>query len=100
VAFGFLGSYIEIWDLAKKQVLQKLRGSSGVINTLSFSPDGRRLLSGNHNGTFNLWGVHTGTPLQAWQAHTSGVRLLAFSPDGQRIFSTAEGSPYSVNVFE
>jgi WD40 repeat protein len=100
VAFGFLGSYIEIWDLAAKRLLLKLRDASGVINTLSFSPDGQRLLSGNHNGTFNLWGVRTGARLQAWQAHTSGVSLLAFGTEGRQIFSTAEGTPAAINVFE
>lgn len=100
VAFGFLGSYVEIWDLAAQKLRVRMRDASGVINALSFSPDGQRLLSGNHNGTFNLWGTRTGTPLQAWQAHTSGVGLVAFAPDGKRIFSTAEGSPYVVNVFE
>jgi WD40 repeat protein/serine/threonine protein kinase len=100
VAFGFLGSYVEVWHLAEQKLVRRLRNSDGIINTVAFSPDSQRLLSGNHNGTFTLWQVPTGAVIRSWRAHTSGVSRLAFAPDGQRIFSTAEGTPYTVNVFE
>src|SRR5205085_11925217 len=53
VAFAFLGYTVEVWDLATKKHVQTLRDSAGIINTLSFSPDSRCVLSGNYNGTFS-----------------------------------------------
>ncbi len=99
-AFAFLSGTIEVWDLTTETLVQTMRNGAGVINTIVFSPNGLNLLSGNHNGTFNLWSVQNGLTQWMWRAHTSGVNLLAFSPDGRRIISTADGTPYSVNVFD
>ncbi len=100
VAFAFLGRKVEIWELTTKKLLQTLRDSAGITDTVAFAPDGQHLLSGNHNGTFNLWDLQTGASLRAWQSHTSAVTRLAFSPNGKMILSTADGSPYAVSVFE
>lgn len=100
VAFGFLGYYLEVWDLNERKLVQTLRGSAGVPRTLAFAPDSQQLLSGNHNGTFNLWDIATGKALRTWQAHLSGVAQVAFTPKDRRILSTADGTPSLVNVFE
>jgi WD40 repeat protein len=100
VAFAFLSGAIELWDLASEKLVRTMRDSAGVINTLSFSPDSQCLLSGNHNGTYSKWAIATGGKLHSWRAHSSGVKLLTFSPDGRWIISTADGTPYSVNVFD
>lgn len=100
VAFAFLGRKVEIWDMDSKRLLQTLRGSAGITDTVTFAPDGQRVLTGNHNGTFNLWNLQTGAVMRAWQAHTSAVTRVLFAPNGKMILSTADGSPYAVNVFE
>jgi WD40 repeat protein len=100
VAFAFLGRKVEIWDLTTKKQLQTLRGSAGITDTVTFTPDGQRVLTGNHNGTFNLWNLQSGAVERAWQAHTSAVTRVIYAPNGKMLLSTADGSPYTVNVFE
>lgn len=100
VAFVFLDRKVEIWDLTTKKLLQTLRNSAGITDTVAFAPDGQQVLTGNHNGTFNLWDLKTGASLRAWQSQNSAVTRLAFAPNGKMILSTTDGSPRAVNVFE
>src|SRR5262249_3779318 len=53
--------------------------------------DGRRLVTGNWDGTVRLWDVQTGRPLHRMRGHTGWVLGVAFSPDGRRVASGGEG---------
>jgi WD40 repeat protein len=57
------------------------------------SPDGRFVLTGNHevNGDFelHLWDVVTGKQVRRFQAQRSGPLVVAFSRDGKRIVAGA-----------
>jgi len=64
------------------------------VASLSFSPDGKYLLSGGHDGTIRLWetasrrGLYVITINEPAVAIIPGVMSVAFSPDGQ-FFATA-----------
>src|SRR6202007_133224 len=54
----------------------------------AFSPDGRRIVSGNWDNTGRVGDADTGNPVgQALTGHTGVVTSVAFSPDGRRIVS-------------
>lgn len=57
------------------------------INTLSYTPDGRRLLTGNANGEFTLWNSYTYSFETIMQAHDAPIRKIIFSKDGNLIIS-------------
>src|SRR5258707_10281400 len=59
-----------------------LEGHSGECNSVAFSPDGGRLVSGSEDETVRLWNVQTGALLQVMTGHTSSIFLVASSPDG------------------
>ena len=59
-------------------------GLAGTVNSVAFSPDGRRIVSGSVEGTLKIWDMSTGKETLALRGHTSGVRAAAFSPDGRR----------------
>ena len=58
-----------------------------MVNSVSFSPDGRTLASGSYDDTIRLWEVSTGRHLRTLTGHTSLVFSVSFSPDGQTLAS-------------
>jgi WD40 repeat protein/serine/threonine protein kinase len=64
-----------------------LRGHTGRIQYLAFSPDGSRLASADDHMTVKVWDVATGREIGTLRGHTSDIRCLAFSADGARLAS-------------
>jgi len=54
------------------------------INSLAFSANGRRMLTGNRNGVVRLWDVETGRELRSFNAQKGAVVCVAFSADERR----------------
>jgi WD40 repeat protein len=51
---------IKIWDLTLGQELLTLKGHTGCVRGVSFSPNGKVLASCSWGGTIRLWGDLTG----------------------------------------
>ncbi|KAG2066989.1 WD40 repeat-like protein, partial [Suillus decipiens] len=83
---------VRLWDTVTGQPLgESLRGHTGEVWSVSFSPDGTRIVSGSLDKTVRLWDAATGQPLgEPLQGHTGGVLSVSFSPDGTRIASGSE----------
>jgi WD40 repeat protein len=67
-----------------------LRGHGHPVRGVAFSPDGRRIVSGAHDGTVRVWDRHTGSELLCLKGHEKWVTSVAFSPDGRRIVSGSD----------
>ncbi|MGO9172414.1 MAG: eIF2A-related protein [Rhodomicrobium sp.] len=52
---------------------------SGVVNSVAFSPDGKRVLSGGQDQTLKLWDAATGMLIRTFRDNY--VTSVAFSPD-------------------
>ena len=68
-------------------VRQWPHGSSATITSLSFSPDGRRILAASTARTVQVWDVATGTLVHELVGHGNVVYCAKYSPDGKRIAS-------------
>ena len=78
-----------MWDAATGQLKQTLEYRSSV-NTVAFSPDGSILVSGNDDGTVQVWNAVTWQPEKLIDASTSilsSVAFVTFSPDGGTLAS-------------
>ena len=70
------------------QVNEQLKGHTGGVNSVAFTPDGRILASGSDDTTIILWDVATSHPKGAsLKGHTGIVRSVAFTPDGRTLAS-------------
>jgi WD40 repeat protein len=88
LATGGPDNTVKIWGLEDFQELKTLRGHSGEVYTLAFSPeDGRWIASGGEDSTVKIWNSQTGAIVHSYRGHTGLVSSLAFSPDGRRLFS-------------
>jgi WD40 repeat protein/predicted Ser/Thr protein kinase len=63
------------------------RGHTGRIHAMTFSREGRQLLSASSDRTVRLWDMATGHCLRFFAGHTDQVFAVAFHPDGLRIAS-------------
>jgi WD40 repeat protein len=82
-------------DAAQRAVL---RGHKGGVNTVSYRPDGRRIVSGSRDKTVRVWDAESGAELAVLCGHESGVASVSYSPDGRRIVSGS--ADHTVRVWE
>jgi WD40 repeat protein len=88
IATGQNNGEIALWDLESGKVIRQLCGhGEGAVNSLQFSKDGTRLLSGGTDRTMRIWDWHLDKPLltenEGWY-----VLSARFSPDGLSIANT------------
>jgi WD40 repeat protein len=70
-------------------VLLDLRGHSGQVDGISFSPDGSRIATASTDETAKVWDARTGNLVATLRGHERAVTAVAFSPDGHRLATAA-----------
>jgi WD40 repeat protein/serine/threonine protein kinase len=83
------GGEAKVWDAATGQEICTLERHTNSVDSVAFSPDGTRLLSGSADRTVKIWEARTGRCLFTCNGHTTGVRAVTFSPDGRSVASAS-----------
>jgi WD40 repeat protein/sulfur relay (sulfurtransferase) DsrC/TusE family protein len=83
-------------DIANPVIFARLESD---MNSVAFSPDGRKIIAGLKNGTLQLFNAISGKPIgDPFQGHEGMVRSVAFSPDGKAIVSGGHRMGYLLGL--
>jgi len=74
------------------------RGHTAGVTSMTYSPDGKTLATGDAGGGIRLWDVRRRLEMLSLPGHRGVVSALAFSPDGRRL-ATA-GHDCSIYVWD
>ena len=80
------------------KVRATLKGHTGVVWCVAFSPDGKTLASASDDETIKLWETATGNELATLKGHYGSVQCVAFSPDGKTVASGA--ADFSIRLWD
>ena len=64
-----------------------MKGHTGGILSVAWSPDGRHVLTGSYDKTAKVWDAVTGNEVMTMRGHTSYIDSAAWSPDGRHVLT-------------
>ena len=74
------GDSMFLFDTDSGELLQEMLGDFERIQSIAFTPDGKRILAGQHNGTLSIWNPDSGERLRTVRMHPEEVRQILFTP--------------------
>src|SRR5262249_34155623 len=85
---SYRGGEVVVWNVENKPDAverRTLEGHVGGVNSMDFSPDGRRLATVGADRTVRLWDLQLGRQALVLQGHHDSVLTVSFSADGQQL---------------
>ena len=74
-----------IYQLKNDRALRTVRGHTGQVAAIAFSPDRRTLATGSWDETVRLWDLTSGLEKACFNWKIGKITALAYSPDGTRL---------------
>jgi len=88
----------KVWSASDGLPILTLNGHNDSIERVSFSSDGRRIVTASSDNTANVWDAADGRLLATLSGHRAVVGGAAFSPDGGDVVTA--GWDATVNVWD
>jgi len=86
-AFGHGDGSVTLLDLHNGRMTTLSGHTSGRIEAVSFSSDGRSLATATDNGTVATWDMRTRALRETFTGHSAAVRAAVFGPDGRTLYT-------------
>ncbi|MEO6724289.1 MAG: protein kinase, partial [Blastocatellia bacterium] len=80
---------VALWDAASRTLLSRFDYDS-IVWGVTFSPDGRWLVSTHGDGSILVWDVANRRRAASLNGHANAVRAVALSPDGKQLASAGD----------
>jgi len=84
-------------DPGRGEVVRKLDRHTGRVNSASFSPDSRLIVTASADNTARVWNAETGESIATLLDHNGPVLNALFSPDGRSVFTASED--YATRIY-
>jgi WD40 repeat protein len=88
---------IKLWDATSGKEVRTLKDHIDAVYALTFTPDGKRLISGAADRTVKIWDTATGERLFTLGEPTDGINTVAVDPTGR--FVAAAGLDKSIRIW-
>lgn len=88
VSSSWSETMMRVWEVETGEQVGTLKGHSGSVNSVAYSPDGK-ILASCGDTTIRFWDVDTGRVRKVLSGHQDTVESLAFSGDGKSIASAS-----------
>jgi len=86
-----------VCDPNRGEVLRKLEGHTGQVNSASFSPDSRLIVTASADNTARVWNPQTGESVATLFDQKGPVLNAMFSWDGRSVFTASED--YATRIY-
>ncbi|NJK46600.1 MAG: WD40 repeat domain-containing protein, partial [Pleurocapsa sp. SU_196_0] len=86
------------FDVSKAEELMELTGSSGEIQDLVFSPDGKSLAIAAGDPVGRIWNLEQGRLGVQLKGHEKTIKGMAYSPDGKSVLTI--GDDYFLKIWD
>ena len=93
---GNAGDVVFVRDLSQGNLKFVLRGHTGEVKYVSWSPDGHRLASTGTDETVRIWDTETGQEIMSLVTHAGVHHYVAWSPNGQRLASASDNGTIKI----
>ncbi len=84
--------------LAEKKHPKAFPDHAGSINSVAFSPDGTKVLTGSADNKAKLWDTNSGEGIYTFSGHRGGLGSVAYSADGTKVLTASRRG--TVNVWD
>lgn len=86
-AYVALGSAdrVHLWNINTGKLHKDLQGHHSRVSSVSFSPDGTKLVAGAEDGIIKVWEIKSGALLQTINGGSGEVSAVAFNPKDDTI---------------
>jgi WD40 repeat protein len=82
--------FIFLWDTTNWELLERFETENIGPVSVSFSPDDKRLVTGDIGGGVRIWSIGPLRHEAIIGQHQARLKTVAFSPDGERVVSASE----------
>ncbi|OQX98545.1 MAG: hypothetical protein B6I24_04985 [Bacteroidetes bacterium 4572_128] len=80
----------------KKEFVRTLKGHTYRVNSVSFSPNGKYIISGSWDETLKLWQTESGEEIRTFKGYEYRVNAVDYSPDGEFVISGTSDNTFKL----